>query len=206
MGIGHNQNCGYIYSDPFRTEQVKRIHGGIDATCGEHPWQASIRLKGEEKSYHWCGASIISQFHVITAAHCMKDFSKSAYLVRVGDCDLDIKGTEEAEHTIDEIIIHENFNEGPYLNNDIALVKINGYGITFGQQVKPVCLPSPNLAYPPNLNLTITGWGKVGYDSNDAAYLPERNKQGAVIPLQKADVPILRTSLCTSKKVTFLTW
>ena len=162
-----------------------------------------IRVKGQKQNYHWCGATIISRFHLITAAHCLKDFSKSSYLVRVGDCHLDIKEIEEDDYDIDEITFHEYFNEGPYLNNDIALVRIKGE-LTFGEHVSSACLPPSNLAYPTNLNLTITGWGKANYDSNSNANLPRQNKEGAVIRLQKADVPILLTSLCTSQKVRIL--
>ena len=86
------------------------------------------------------------------------------------------------------------------MNNDIALIKVRGE-MAFGEHVSSVCLPPSNLAYPTNLNLTITGWGKAGYDSNDNANVPRQNKEGAILRLQKADVPILLTSLCTSQKV-----
>ena len=197
---GPSIDCGLMGSK----SNLPRIQGGVDVTCGEHPWQAGIRVKGKKKDYHWCGASIISHFHLITAAHCLRDFSKSSYLIRVGDCHLDVKEREETDFDIEEIIFHETFNEGPYLNNDIAIIKIktlNRGGMDFGRHVQPVCLPSPNLAYPPNLNLTITGWGKLGFDSENPGNLPRQNKQGAVIILQKADVPILTTSTCTSPKV-----
>ena len=193
--------------EPEELDFLPRIRDGTDSYCGEHPWQASIRVRGYEQNYHWCGASIISRSHLITAAHCLKDFPQSTYLIRVGDCNLEFPDSEETEYDIEEINFHENFNVGPYLNNDIAIVKIqsnDSSGMAFGRYVSPVCLPLPNLNYNGLSNLTITGWGKIGYDSDvvsNRENLPKQNKQGAVITLQKADVPILSTNQCTSSEV-----
>ena len=43
---------------------------------GSQPWTASIRVKGTTKSFHWCGAVIISDRHLLTAAHCVEDYPK----------------------------------------------------------------------------------------------------------------------------------
>ena len=71
-----------------RFDAAPRIHGGSGAFYGDHPWQASLRVRGREQTYHWCGATIISRYHLITAAHCLKDFPMRQYLVRVGDHEL----------------------------------------------------------------------------------------------------------------------
>ena len=145
---------------------VFKFTGGTGAIRGEHPWQASIRVRGRDRSYHWCGATIISHFHLITAAHCLRDFPKDTYFVRVGDHLLDVTENSEAEYEIDQVIFHEAFNIGPYLNNDIALLKIKANdtnsGMDFGLYVSPICLPASNLIYNSSLHLNITGWGKIG--------------------------------------------
>ena len=57
---------------------------------------------------------------------------------------MDIPDKDESEYDIENMILHENFNVGPYLNNDIALVKIKANdsdsGMNFGQYVTPICL------------------------------------------------------------------
>ena len=79
--------------------------------------------------------------------------------LRVGDHNIDEHDSEEAEYGITSIEFHEDFNVGPYLNNDIAIASL-GYlnrsgsraredfvsrgGIQFGQFVAAVCLPPPN--------------------------------------------------------------
>jgi hypothetical protein len=52
------------------------------------------------------------------------------YYVRVGDNIMEVADPGEQEFNIDKIDFHENFNVGPYLNNDIAVVHISK-GITF---------------------------------------------------------------------------
>ena len=37
-------DCGMIKAKP--SDLIPRIQGGVAATCREHPWQASIRVKG----------------------------------------------------------------------------------------------------------------------------------------------------------------
>lgn len=43
-----------------------KIVGGKDAFIEEYPYQASMQYK----SFHYCGAVIISKNYVVTAAHC----------------------------------------------------------------------------------------------------------------------------------------
>ena len=72
---------------------------------------------------------------------------------RVGDHNLDVLESEEEEYEITSMEIHSEFNVGPYLNNDIAIVTIGNNtrlkegadiekkGIQFGDYVTAACLP-----------------------------------------------------------------
>ncbi|XP_049832899.1 serine protease svh-1-like isoform X1 [Schistocerca gregaria] len=162
-----------------------RVLTGSVVEKGSYPWQASIRVRTSMKSVHWCGAVIISPLHILTAAHCLQDFMKVAYFVRVGDYDTEVFDEAEQEALIDEIYIPEGFNKGLRLNSDIALLKLKSRGILLGDMVQPVCLPEPNSAYPSGLNCTISGWGSV-----------RSPKSGHSRLLRASWVPILSQETC----------
>ena len=61
---------------PVLSSRLLYIVGGRDAPLGKYPWQDSLRVYG---AYHVCGASLISRWWLVTAAHyvvkCARDYS-----------------------------------------------------------------------------------------------------------------------------------
>ena len=72
-------------------------------------------------------------------------------------------------------------------------------GITFGQSVVPICLPSPKLSSRQFGNVTISGWGKVNYEGFSTAV------DRGLDTLQDAQVPIVDSAVCASDKVSKVT-
>jgi len=56
-----------------------RIVGGDEADAHSHPWQASLQLRES----HICGASIISEEWLVTAAHCVDGWVDKRSVFRV---------------------------------------------------------------------------------------------------------------------------
>jgi hypothetical protein len=53
-----------------------KILDGVETVYGAYPWQVSIEKRGQDTGEVWahiCGGSLISKFHVLTAAHCFRD-------------------------------------------------------------------------------------------------------------------------------------
>ena len=193
------ENCGIIRRTAQPTGEkgnTPRIAGGITAIHGKHPWQASIRIRGVQgKTYHHCGAVIASPFHILTAAHCMVEYPQDFYYVRVGDNIMEVEDRGEQELDIIQIHFHENFNVGPYLNNDIAIIRVEG-PIIMSDTVGPICLPEPSATYSTKDNITITGWGKNGYNNQQG-----RNGANSVSRLNEASIPIIDREVCRNQSV-----
>lgn len=60
-----------------------RIVGGQAAASGQFPYQVSIQTSSNGRTgwSHWCGGAILTQRHVVTAAHCV--VPKQAYQLSI---------------------------------------------------------------------------------------------------------------------------
>ena len=159
--------CGVAEVEQAAAVPQRRIASGMQTLAGTQPWAATVRAQGASRSFHQCGAVVLSEFHVLTAAHCMEDYPRDVYRVRVGDWDMEVREAQEQEFRVDAIHFHEEYNVGIPLNNDIAVVRVKpslrtGRGFRFGARVVPACLPHASVVYGPHLNCTVYGWGSTG--------------------------------------------
>ncbi|XP_006124581.2 serine protease 55 [Pelodiscus sinensis] len=114
---------------PKESETAK----GANAVSGEFPWQVSIQTK--EK--HFCGGSIISNWWILSAAHCFtKELPPDLY-VALGAADLESHQVEKKK--LDRLILHERFDSAN-MDNDVALILLDS-PIEFSEQKMPICLP-----------------------------------------------------------------
>lgn len=155
--------CGRVQVRPPRANRqsnVFKVINGGDTQHGRHPWQAALRVRGQGKSSHWCGAVLISRFHVLTAAHCLVGFPKGAYFIRFGDHNTEVDERTETEIFIENLYIHDDFRKDAHMNNDIALIVLKA-PVRFSDYIQPVCLPHRNAMYFSGMNCTISGWGSI---------------------------------------------
>uniref|UniRef100_A0AB38ZEJ6 Venom S1 protease 4 n=1 Tax=Oncocephalus sp. TaxID=2944721 RepID=A0AB38ZEJ6_9HEMI len=135
-----------------------RIVGGGEAQKNEFPYMAGI--KTQDHPFVFCGGSVISQFHVLTAAHCTDPKQGIPLAVTVGDHNIyDPKDcTSAVEYEVKKVVQHPDYDKKGEVENDIALLITEK--IIFNNFVEPICLPDAKM----NLEgqrVKVTGWGKL---------------------------------------------
>lgn len=168
------------FLEPLNQYPTGRIVGGKPTTIKNVPYQVSLQY--DYVGSHYCGASIIAENWVLTAAHCMRGRSLKSLRVHAGIDDLGAKSG--SVHQIEEAIIHENFSTSSngVPRNDIALIRVKE-AFKFDETRQPVPLFNDNEESKSGSYAVITGWG-------------ETKTRRAPTVLQIAKVPIVTKKEC----------
>ncbi|XP_008579103.1 PREDICTED: transmembrane protease serine 11B-like protein [Galeopterus variegatus] len=162
------------------TPSGNKVAGGLNAEEGEWPWQASL----QQNSVHRCGATLISNSWLVTAAHCFimatdpKEWNVSFGL---------LLSDPQSQRSIKDIIIHEKYHY-PAHDNDIAVVHLSS-PVLYTGNIRRACLPEATYTFPPNSEVVVTGWGT----------LKSNGKSPNI--LQKGSVKIIDDKTCNSGDV-----
>ncbi|KAJ8275654.1 hypothetical protein COCON_G00074060 [Conger conger] len=173
-----NCACG---KKPYKSS---RIVGGTDTREGEWPWQVSLHV---EPKGHVCGASVISNRWLVTAAHCVQDrdirySSPDVWDVYLGLHIQQVIGTGTVKRKLKQIIPHPKYNKETF-DNDIALMELES-AVPLNNNIWPICLPTASYKFPIGSSVWITGWGA----TREAGFLAH--------VLQKAEVRIINSTVC----------
>ena len=148
-----NASCGCSSNSAILT----KIVDGESAASQTWGWMASLRYSST--GAHFCGGSIISAWHILTAAHCVTQFT-SASAVRVYVGSIYLSNTVQAR-SVSKIVIHENYSATTFVN-DIAVLKLSSSLDLVQAGVDVICLPNVSSVvlasgeYPvPNTNVRI---------------------------------------------------
>ncbi|XP_037687362.1 transmembrane protease serine 11F [Choloepus didactylus] len=181
-----NSRCGIRMTSsnmplPASSSTERIMKGSKIAMEGEWPWQASLQLIG---AGHQCGASLISNTWLLTAAHCFqRNKDPSQWIVTFG---ASVK-PPAVKRSVGEIIIHENYHKDTN-ENDIALIQLTTQ-VEYSNIVQRVCLPDSSIKLPPKTSVFVTGFGSIVDDG------PTQNK------LRQARVETISNDVCNRKDV-----
>ncbi|XP_062309044.1 enteropeptidase [Osmerus eperlanus] len=168
-----NQPCGSRLVDNGTVSG--RVVGGVDSQEKAWPWIVSLHWRGR----HVCGASLIDNEWLVTAAHCVygKNNHLSYWKAVLG---LHSQDALNSNHThtvsIDKIIMNKHYNRRTK-EADIAMMHLDTH-VNFTDYIQPLCLPRSNQQFEAGRNCLIAGWGRVAEGGSVANVL-----QQAALPL-----------------------
>jgi len=152
-----------------------QVIGGGDVPAGAYPFVVSLQFARGDDFIHYCGASLISERWLLTAAHCAPRADEVAYLGanQLLPSDDPAAGIRVA---FEQIIIHPRFRT-ERSGFDVALVRL----------ARPVNLPTLSLASvtPATSEAYVVGWG----DTASGAQVYSDS-------LQDVDVSLLAAASC----------
>lgn len=154
--------CGRQAITPLLT----RIVGGQVAVPNSWPWLVSLQYNGR----HFCGGTLIDQYHVLTAAHCFQDPSmfNSGLTVVAGLHTRTQPHPERAQRRqVSRIINHEAYNRRTN-ENDVAILRLAS-PVTLNSYVNIACLPGRDPVN--NENVMIAGWGTTMFEGDSPDHL-----------------------------------
>lgn len=142
----------------FPTE-TRRIVNGTTTTIDRIPFQVSILQFNSQ----WCGASILDQNTLLTAAHCFDYYFDypdiypiSAYSTRVGSSYWADGGEQIA---LQSVVRHESYDPSTY-DFDVALVKLAS-PLTYSANTQPVELAATTGSLVAGQDVQVSGWGRL---------------------------------------------
>ncbi|XP_076766920.1 uncharacterized protein LOC143433467 [Xylocopa sonorina] len=168
----------FVSTETF-AEVAEQIIGGNNANPGQFPYQVSLRQNGR----HFCGGTLVTQKHVVTAAHCIRGIVSAPYhdfTVVTGTISLKSGGQS---HRVAAAVYNPDFKPtaSESFANDVAVVTLADT-VRVNSYQRPISLTS--MDPPVGAKLTLSGWGR---NSNNQGTLPDILQTTTVTLLSNAD-------------------
>ncbi|CAN7976061.1 unnamed protein product [Ixodes persulcatus] len=149
-------DCGVQQIQPV-LDTEDRIVGGAKAVPGSWPWHAQLRVFED-----YCSGVLISDRHVLTAAHCVEHMRASKLRVLLGAHLRSTPVQGQVLLRVKEICVHPGYdaNLPTSMVPDIAIIQL-AKKVNMTTTIQPVCLPKNGEELPEGSKLYATGWGDV---------------------------------------------
>ena len=165
----------------LKADVEAKIIGGKVVTDHKYSFMTALLFKdGDLWEDQMCGASIIDEDTILTAAHCVESMDADELEVAVGRISLDSEKEGGQRIYVKEIIIHQDYDNMSF-ENDIALLKLEE-DVVFNENVAPIEFRKASLN---NRRVTVIGWGNISQDSRE---FPK--------DLMEVDVVVINRFLC----------
>jgi len=167
-----------------------RVVGGEETKLNEWPWQVALVYNNK----FFCGGSLISDRHILTAAHCVfGSFSKGIHGLRVSLGDHDLRTKNETKNIVARVKkILFNLHYSPSTTaHDIALFEL-AEPVNFTYGISAVKVPTDLTQMFEGEEATVTGWGRYNI----------RHKKTHPV-LKEHTAPLMNTDKCVERWMKF---
>ncbi|XP_004520155.1 trypsin alpha-like [Ceratitis capitata] len=124
-----------------------RVLGGQTAVQTQFPYQVQVIAEGSSYEKR-CGGSIITQNHILTAAHCVD--GDEAVSIRAGTTIFKVGGVVKM---VSNVTMHPEYSA---YHNDIAILELES-ALEFNPFIKSIPLATSSI--PKGATVTVSGWG-----------------------------------------------
>ena len=145
-----------------------RIIGGKASPRGMFPWLVYIQMEATSRTGYTvsqsCTGSIISDRHILTAAHCLhpKQRASEAYVWVIQGCNKRMQALIVAPLKVAKVYKHPNYvpDDDSAPPDDLAIFELKD-PLQFNETFMPVCLSENAFSKTDDIeNLVAAGWGK----------------------------------------------
>ena len=170
---GQGEPDADLASDQYQYLPVTPVVvGGVLAQIGKWPWMVLFGRWTDAGLGGWfCGGTLITDRHVLTAAHCLHPGQAGTVGALIGDNDLNRQ--DEVDHqqrNVSGIVRHPQFVGS---QNDLAVVRLAA-PVNLTRDVSPICLPPAGAEHRrQDLIVEVAGWGLLEFAGESSDILQE---------------------------------
>jgi len=167
----------------------ERIVGGQEAEPHAYPWQVSLQYQDFiiQPFYHTCGATIVDEWHIVCAAHCVDGRNAGHFRVIAGAHNIGTFNTEAGHQKVhvSEFWRHEDYDHNT-ITHDTSVLKLDE-PLVFDEYVQPMPLAPNGTEWAEGTVCINSGWGSTSHTNFPS--MPNK--------LQYVELPIISRERCS---------
>jgi len=181
----NTKNCGLNEILERKINRTSYIVGGRTAGAGVWPWACSVGFTKQNMWEHYCGGTLVTPRHVLTAAHCLVAFEEQrraqTLQVRCGDFNL-LQSDDDQYVQVGDVAyydLHDSYEYG-LTNYDVGILHLKTSFQENDNFIRPICLKRISQNLEDSNAVAVIGWG--------AGLLDERDQVGQELKIATLEV------------------